>query len=140
MYLAEPRLKNFAIFIKIIFNYTYNVQQESVINAQINPELNRRWAEDLEKGEVDREIELIISRSRQNSIVNQLKETRCGFDVNFDVEPGTEAASEEPVPTGRVRSNSLAAIRELPHLGSRTQNRTRTISYSPQVCTLWIGH
>jgi hypothetical protein len=110
-----------------------------VINAQINPELNRRWAEDLEKGEVDREIELIISRSRQNSIVNQLKETRCGFDVNFDVEPGTEAASEEPVPTGRVRSNSLAAIRELPQR-SRTQNRTRTISYSPQVCTLWIGH
>jgi hypothetical protein len=43
-----------------------------VINAQINPELNRRWAEDLEKGEVDKEIELIISRSRENSIVNQV--------------------------------------------------------------------
>lgn len=105
-----------------------------MINAQINPELNRRWAEDLEKGDVDKEIELIISRSRENSIVNQLKENQLGFDVHFDV--GDVA---EPAADGRARRNSLATIRELPRR-SRGQGRTRTISYSPQVCTLWIGH
>ena len=107
-----------------------------MINAQINPELNKRWAEDLEKGEVDKEIELIISRSRENSIVNQLKE-KGAFDVRF--EAGDEPQpSGDPSPVGRTRrSNSLATVSELPR---RNRSRTRTVSYSPQVCTLWIGH
>lgn len=107
-----------------------------MINAQINPELNRRWAEDLEKGEVDKEIELIISRSRENSIVNQLKE-KGAFDVQLGVGIEPEP-SGDPSPVGRTRrSNSLATISELPR---RNRGRTRTVSYSPQVCTLWIGH
>ena len=88
---------------------------------------------------MDKEIEQIISRSRENSIVSHLKETRCGFDVNFDVETVTEPGPDGPVPPARARSNTLATIRELPQR-ARAQNRTRTISYSPQVCTLWIGH
>ena len=105
-----------------------------MINAQINPELNKRWAEDLEKGEVDKEIELIISRSRENSIVNQLKENQLGFDGHFDMGltvPGSEGQS--------ARRNSLATVRELPQR-ERGQGRTRTVSHSAQVCTLWIGH
>ena len=121
---------------EIIVMLIFFCRQESVINAQINPELNKRWAEDLEKGEVDKEIELIISRSRENSIVNQLKE-KGAFDVRF--EAGDEPQpSGDPSPVGRTRrSNSLATVSELPR---RNRSRTRTVSYSPQVCTLWIGH
>ena len=108
------------------------------MNAQINPEINRKWAEHLDRGEVDKEIELIICRSRENSIVSQLKETRCAFNVDFDVESGPETLGSTQA-AARGRRNTLANIRELPHRGGHG-NRTRTASYSAQVCTLWVGH
>ena len=41
---------------------------ESVINSQINPELNPNWAKDLHEHTVDPEIDEVINRSRSASI------------------------------------------------------------------------
>ena len=41
---------------------------ESMINSQINPELNLNWAQDCHEGSVDPEIDKVISKSRSASI------------------------------------------------------------------------
>ena len=42
---------------------------ESVINAEINPEINRGWAEDLESNRVDPEVSKVVEKSRADSLI-----------------------------------------------------------------------
>lgn len=41
---------------------------DSMMNAELNPEMNRSWARDLLLGRIDPELRDIVTRSRNNSI------------------------------------------------------------------------
>lgn len=97
---------------------------ESVINEQINPELNKKWAEDLESGGVDPEIEEVIQRSRNNSI------TRT---TSFEERP---VGGGLGVPGVHGRRNTLSTVDEHRRAGHRQRTSSTTI---PPVGAMWIG-
>ena len=121
---------------------------ESMINSQINPELNRNWAQDLHERTVDPEIDEAITKSRSASICSidpSLQERIANHTMigpsqagpNFLVPPGYYGARRATLATLGVPVRSLPSM---PNQQQQQQSRReRTYSMSPPVGAIWIG-
>lgn len=67
---------------------------DSILNEELNPEINKEWAVDLEKGAVDPEVAEVIVRSRSNSMAHSHRRREGGE------ESATEAAQQRASPVG----------------------------------------
>ena len=119
---------------------------ESMINSQINPELNRNWAKDLHEGTVDPEIDEAITKSRSASICSidpSLQERLANHSMihanmggpgpNFLAVPGYYGTRRATLATLAIPPRSLQVR------GPDGQRRERTYSMSPPVGAIWIG-
>lgn len=126
---------------------------ESMINAQINPELNKNWAQDLHEKAVDPEIDEVITRSRQASIccLDPKSHEQLMNGSGVITSDGVFLAIPRPLLGGETRRNSMSTIPEsgrLPEFPSRStqdvrrgqqSRRTRTVSMNPPAGVIWIG-
>ena len=116
---------------------------ESMINSQINPELNRNWAKDLHEHTIDPEIDEAISKSRSASI--------CSIDPSLQerLANHTMLTATSPSPhfmavpgyygTRRATLATLAVTPRAFHGPGGHPRRERTVSMSPPVGAIWIG-
>ena len=104
--------------------------KESIFNEQINPEINKKWALDIQRKSVAPEVEEAISRSREVSLCvpedegDQRRHLRDQGQVN-------------PHRQRYIRRNTFATIEE--HQLRLAGRRVRTSSFSPPIGGFWIG-
>ena len=100
---------------------------DSVMNEEINPELNKDWAEHMEKGAVSPEVKEVIARSRQNSCCQQHREGEDDRPRRASLSPVSSAATAASARAMRRASAADA------HAGQRQGQNL------PAIGAFWIG-
>ncbi len=114
----------------------------ATMNEQINPVINKNWAQALHERTVSPEVDEAVSRSRAASIcsIDPHWQTRlANHSMVVPAQGGGGHLLAVPSYLGGSRRATLANIHQNFDGHSRGGRRARTMSMSPPVGTMWIG-